>query len=194
MDSQVLIDGGWLLSMGQEESLADLVAIYRRLPAVRLAAVGDNRGDAATQPVTFRSASYQGRTYVYAVNDAPFPVTAAVHLEAAVGCRLQDLAGPRRSGTLRQEADGLQWQVELGPYDVAAAILSDSAANFSRPQVSIPPAAARPWHCTSATWAPGRPRSARRCCRCGCWTTRASNDRPPPPIRCPAGPSPAGPA
>ncbi len=142
MDSQVLIDGGWLLSMGQEESLADLVAIYRRLPAVRLAAVGDNRGDAATQPVTFRSASYQGRTYVYAVNDAPFPVTAAVHLEAAVGCRLQDLAGPRRSGALRQEADGLQWQVELGPYDVAAAILSDSAANFSRPQVSIPPAAA----------------------------------------------------
>ncbi|MGO8691385.1 MAG: family 10 glycosylhydrolase [Thermoguttaceae bacterium] len=141
MDSQVLIDGGWLLSMGQEESLAELVAIYRRLPAVHFAAVGESKVDGGTaQPVTFRSATCQGRTYLYAVNDAPFAVTAAVALEAAPGCRLEALADPRHAGTLGQEADGLRWSVELGPYDLAAAVLSQPAVKLSHPQVSIPPA------------------------------------------------------
>ena len=191
MDSQVLIDGGWLLSMGQEESLADLVAIYRRLPAVRFAAVADNRGDPATQPVTFRFASLQGRTYVYAVNDAPFAVTAAVRVEATPGCQLQGLAGPRQCGTLKPGADGVQWQVELGPYDVAAAILSEPAVTLSRPQVSIPPAVASALALYIRQLGIRAGTLARRC-RCGCWTTQASNGRAPPPIPCPAGPSPGG--
>ena len=94
----------------------------------------------AGQPVTFRSATCQGRTYLYAVNDAPFAVTAAVALEAAPGCRLEALADPRHAGTLGQEADGLRWSVELGPYDLAAAVLSQPAVKLSHPQVSIPPA------------------------------------------------------
>jgi hypothetical protein len=141
MDSQVLIDGGWLLSMGQEEALRDLVAVYRRLPAVRFTAVGDGRGETPAQPVTFRFANFQGRTYVYAVNDAPFAVAAEVQLEAAPECQLEDLAGSRRVGVLNRSGDGLSWRVELGPYDLAAATLSDPAAKLSRPQASIPAAA-----------------------------------------------------
>jgi hypothetical protein len=141
MDSQAIFDGGWLLSMGQEEALTDLVAIYRRLPAVRFAAVGEGAGEGTAQPVTFRSATHQGRTYLYAVNDAPFAVAAGVQLEAASGCRLEPLADPHHGGTLGQDADGLRWSVELGPYDLAAATLSEPGVKLSHPQVSVPPAA-----------------------------------------------------
>ena len=88
----------------------------RRLPAVHFAAVGNEAGEGTAQRVTFRWATYQGRTYLYAVNDAPFAVTAGVQIEAAPGCRLEALAGPRRGGTLGQDAEGLRWSVELGPY------------------------------------------------------------------------------
>jgi hypothetical protein len=142
MDSQVIIDGGWLLSMGQEESLADLVAIYRRLPAVRFNDIEEIKGQPTAQPVTFRWASCRGRTYLYAVNDAPFAVSAAVGVEAAAGCQLDTLAPSRHGGALRQDAGGLHWSVELGPYDLAAATLSDPAARLANPEVSIPPAAA----------------------------------------------------
>ena len=39
MDSQILVDGGWLLPLGQEDALRNVVAAYRRLPPVRFAAV-----------------------------------------------------------------------------------------------------------------------------------------------------------
>ena len=129
MDSQVLIDGGWLLSMGQEESLAELVAIYRRLPPC-ISRQPAARGRSGRPAGTFRSATCQGRTYLYAVNDAPFAVTAAIALEAAPGCRLEALADPRHAGTLGQDADGLRWSVELGPYDLAAAVLSQPAVKL----------------------------------------------------------------
>jgi hypothetical protein len=138
MDSQLLIDGGWLLSMGQEESLHDLVAVYRRLPAVKFATSGDGHGAAASLPVTFRYAACRDGACLYAVNDSPFAVTAQVQVTAAAGCQLQEFPGVRRGGSLRQDADGAHWLVELGPYDIAAAMLSDREAKLFSPQVSVP--------------------------------------------------------
>ena len=138
MDSQLMVDGGWLLSMGQEEALRNLVAAYRRLPAVRFHSAGQSSGEAASQPATFRFATYEGRTYMYAVNDAPFPITARVGIEAAPGCQLQELTGLRHGGSLKQDADGLSWLVELGPHDLVAARLSQPDARLVNPQISLP--------------------------------------------------------
>ena len=38
-----MIDGGWLLSLGEEDSIRGLIAAYRRLPAVRFAAVKESK-------------------------------------------------------------------------------------------------------------------------------------------------------
>ena len=137
MDSQILLDGGWMLTMGQEEAMRDVTAIYRRLPAVRFAAAGDRSDESQSQPVTFRYAACQGRTYMYAVNDAPFAVAAQVQVDAPQGCQLQALAGPRLGGTLQPNGDGFQWQVELGPYELAAAALSEPEARLHHPRASI---------------------------------------------------------
>ena len=91
LDSQVMVDGGWLLPMGQEEAIRDLVAAYRSLPAIRFQPVGNRQASDAAQPVTFRSGTHGGRTYLYAVNDAPFATTARVHVEAGPACRIEEL-------------------------------------------------------------------------------------------------------
>jgi hypothetical protein len=79
---------------------------------------------------------------VYAVNDAPFSVAAQVQVDAPQGCQLQALASPRLGGTLRPDGDGFQWQVELGPYELAAAALSEPEARLHHPRASIAAAVA----------------------------------------------------
>ena len=65
LDSQVMVDGGWLLPMGQEDAVRDLVAAYRSLPAVRFQAVGNRQASDAAQPVTFRTRRTAGeRTFM----------------------------------------------------------------------------------------------------------------------------------
>jgi hypothetical protein len=137
LDSQVMIDGGWLLPMGQEEATRGLVAAYRSLPAIRFQPVGIRQGGEVTQPVTFRSGVRGGRTYLYAVNDAPFATTARIRVEAGPNCRLEELTGARKVEPLRADADaGRYWEVRLEPYDLVAVQLSEPNAQFSAAQAT----------------------------------------------------------
>jgi len=138
LDAQVMIDGGWLLSLGEEDSIRGLIAAYRRLPAVRFAAVKEGNGTGAAQPVTFRTATHSGRTYVYAVNDAPFRATGRVRVDATDKCRLEELSGLRQVAPLRRDGDGLYWNVELEPYDLVAVQLSEANVEISQAEVSLP--------------------------------------------------------
>ena len=38
-----MVDGGWVLPMGEEDSVRDLVAAYRALPAIRFQTVRARR-------------------------------------------------------------------------------------------------------------------------------------------------------
>ena len=141
MDSQVMVDGGWLLPLGQEDSLP------RPGGGVPPAAGGALRRGERTprarrsQPVTFRYATCAGRTYVYAVNDAPFAVTAQVRSRHRPSCRLQELTGLRRIAPLKRENDRRCWTVELEPYDLVAVELSEPGVEALRSRRCRCPAA-----------------------------------------------------
>jgi len=142
LDCQVMVRGGWMLPMGQEEALRQVVAAYRRLPPIRFQRVGESRGPGASQPVTFRFATHRGQTYVYAVNDSPFAVTARARLSAPPGCRLEELTGLRQVAPLKRDTGGAAWLVELRPYDLVAVRLSDPDIAVSQPQVILSPSVA----------------------------------------------------
>ena len=151
LDSQVMLDGGWMLPLGQEDSIRELVAAYRSLPAVHFQRADGGGADAAG-PVTFRYGTSAGHTYAYVVNDAPFPATAWVRLGAPDGCRIEGLpiggtwnmphrmGGRRQVDELKRDAEGTYWKVDLGPYDLVAVRLSDPNVKLYRPRVSLPPA------------------------------------------------------
>jgi hypothetical protein len=140
MDSQVLVDGGWLLPLGQEEAMAGVAATYRRLPAVRFAAVAVEGRPGSSQPVTLRWASLGGRTYLYAVNDAPFAALVRVPLAASPQCTLRELSGLRPLAPLARDADGAAWVINLEPYDLLAVELSEPGVRVGTPQVTVPAA------------------------------------------------------
>jgi len=138
LDSQVMIDGGWLLPLGQEAVLRDLVAVYRRLPRTRFHRVGGEAEGNSSQSVTFRYAQHAGDMYLYAVNDSAIPVTAEVRVVAPADCRLKELTGSRKVAPLEQDALGRYWRVKLQPYDLVAVRLSDPGVTLSRPTVRFP--------------------------------------------------------
>lgn len=126
-----------MLLMGQEESIRDLVTAYRLLPPVHLHRVRDHRGADSSQPVTFRYGSHAGRTYLYAVNDAPFRATARVRVDAPAGIRIRELTGTRQVSPLGRDARGTYWMVELQPYDLVAVEMPAPNIEVSDPQVSL---------------------------------------------------------
>jgi hypothetical protein len=136
LDAQSIFDGGWLLPMGQEDSIRELVAAFRALPAVKFQPVVDPQN--ASQPTVFRAAVHAGRTYLYAVNDTPFRVTAKLRITASPNCRFEELTGLRKIAPPKQETGGMIWEVQLDPYDLVAVQLNDAAAQFARPQTAWP--------------------------------------------------------
>lgn len=139
LDAQVMVDGGWLLPIGQEESIRDLMAAYRALPSSHFQTIGNSEGTDVSQPVTFRTCTHGGRTYLYAVNDAPFRTTGWIHVDASRECRLEELSGMRKVPPLRPDAEkGLCWEVPLEPYDMVAVQLSEPSVQFSKPRAVWP--------------------------------------------------------
>jgi len=154
-DPEVIFDGGRLLPMGQEDALGDLVAIYRRLPAIAMrrlevAARGpsiqpagtqsppDPASGPGTQPVTIRYGADSGKTYIYAVNDSPVPVSLGVQVVAGPEIRLEPLVDGKPAGELVHSNGKTVWRVELAPYGLVAARLPATGVTFSSPEVSLP--------------------------------------------------------
>ncbi len=111
LDPEAMFDGGWLLPLGQEDSLTDLVAAYRRLPAAKFETYTET-----TSPITIRTLSNFNSTYAYLVNDSDWPVTAKLQLDVSPSCRVEELSGRRPVPAVI----GSTWTVPLQPYDLVA--------------------------------------------------------------------------
>lgn len=127
LDSQVMFDGGWLLPLGQEPSLVDLVAAYRQLPPQRFETVPDS-----IEPLTVRTLRTGGQTFAYLVNDSPWPIRAIVGLDGAAGIRPTELGGQHA-----MDIKGLSWIVDLAPYDLAVVHFNSEEVRLSAPQVAF---------------------------------------------------------
>jgi hypothetical protein len=153
LDSHAIFDGGWTIPMGQEDSLRELVAVYRQLPAIRFERVqprsgqgpaegdsghGDRAFRSVTDAVIVRHATRDDRTYAYLVNDTPFATTARVRVDLPDGCRMEPLGGSRPIGPLRRDADGAYWEAELAPYDLVAAWFSAPNVPIHSPEATCP--------------------------------------------------------
>ena len=111
LDSSWLIDGGWMLTLGEEEALRPLRLAFRRLP---LGEYQDVPGE--TQGITCRWLRRGDGTYLYWLNPTPWPCQASLAVRGGEDSTLTELSGLRDSAKI---AAG-QLTVELAPYDLLA--------------------------------------------------------------------------
>jgi uncharacterized lipoprotein YddW (UPF0748 family) len=136
-DIRTLLEGGWMLPLGQEDSVQPLLDVYRRLPNVPFDDVAPTMG-AAAQPVVVRQALHAGRAWVYAVNDSPWPTTVELELEAPANCTLTRLSDGEQT-PLEQRGGRTWWKVELAPYEVTAGVLSSPDVKVVDYLATLPP-------------------------------------------------------
>lgn len=120
-DAATVFDGGWLLPMGQEDALRDLASVYVALPRVRFEDVKPEDVEDSVDLITVRQAVYEGKTYVYAVNDTGLRVKGRIAVRAPAKSQIAELTGRRVIEPIRSEGDQRYWSFDLEPYDVIAA-------------------------------------------------------------------------
>lgn len=133
LDAQAIFEGGWLLPLGQEESLAGLVALYRRLPAVKF-----ENFTGETQPVTIRTAVHKGAAFVYLVNDSPWPVDVDTGWQLPEGCQRESLGAARELEPLTKRGKTSAWRIALQPYEVVGARFDAPTAKLLEARVTLP--------------------------------------------------------
>lgn len=132
LDAKEMFDGGWLLPLGQEDGLKDILSVYRLLPGDRFETVPGE-----FQPVTIRTLSRDRQTTMYLVNDSPWDVSISLHLDLPPDAKMEKLGESRGVGPLGRTAGDTTWKITLRPYDLVAARFSAPAVRVRNPEVSI---------------------------------------------------------
>ena len=138
MDSLELFSGGWLGALGQHQALADIVGAYRRLPARRFQTIPSKSSNIQTAPIVVRQLRHNGKTYIYAVNDTPWPVNATLEIEAPVGATLEIFGNRQTPSPIPHRAgDSRSWSMALQPWDLIAAAVDTPNANVTDWQAQV---------------------------------------------------------
>jgi glycosyl hydrolase family 10 len=132
LDAQAMFDGGWLLPLGQEDELRDLIDVYRQLPPLTFETIAG-----ASQPVTVRTCVSDNHTYFYVVNDSPWSATLKLAVSGAEGSTPERLGNGSSLPEPAVETDGISWTVELAPYEIVAGTFPSGAVQLSNPQVKL---------------------------------------------------------
>jgi hypothetical protein len=134
LDATTMIDGGWLLPLGQEAALAPLAKVYRRLPAEPFETAP--RGDRSLD-IVVRTLVKGDKTYFYAVNPSPWPVMAQIVFAGPASFRLTPYCDERQMKLQPAEA-GPAWTVEMEPFDLVGGELSSGSAKVVSWSVTPP--------------------------------------------------------
>jgi hypothetical protein len=132
LDARAMFDGGRLLPIGQEHEMGPLVAAFRGLPDLPFETVA---GD--SQPVTVRSLSHSGRTYVYFANDSPWKVKLRVTVEKPAECTVLSFYPGRPAPAPSGDGYTQTWTVPLEGYDLLAMHFSAAGVKLSSPQAEL---------------------------------------------------------
>jgi hypothetical protein len=125
-DPSVLLDGGELLPLGQEDRLRRVRSILRRLP------VAAEASEYARQPVVVRTYAEPSHTTLLIINACPWNTEAEVILELDQAVTLEPLQAPPSEGQQPPAAAptlaaGKQpWRLSLEPYAIEAVRIASS--------------------------------------------------------------------
>lgn len=81
-DSRMLVDGGSMISMGEEDALADPMSVYAQLPDASFVDVVPSQYPATiTLPLAVRQFQNQQAHYFYVANASPWPMSVTLQVE-----------------------------------------------------------------------------------------------------------------
>jgi len=135
-DVQCLLDGGWMLAMGQEDTLRPLFDTLRQLPDQPFQTVQPQASGLPSQPLVVRTLAVGNATYIYAVNDSPWPLSAELDIQTPGSCTLTPL-GNRALQAPQWLGTQMTWDVDFEPYDLVGAVINNGQVRVDTWRVTI---------------------------------------------------------
>ena len=111
-DVHTLLDGGQMLSLGQEDAVRELLQVLSAIPAEPFENVPPVADDSRTQPVTLRRWSDATGTWFYLVNDSPWPVFVDIDLTSPAALTLTTLGPSSRQIRLTPTSGSVHWKAK----------------------------------------------------------------------------------
>lgn len=140
-DTRLLIEGGWMTPLGQEDALASLLKVFRRLPDEPFQTAQPKNGIGSQQPAVVRTLSRRGKTYFYVTNDSPWPVTVEIDWQSAGKITIEPYSALREINTATN-GTRTTWTVKLEPYDLMGGEIANAEATVETWRTTLPAAAA----------------------------------------------------
>lgn len=136
-DDRLIFDGGSTVSMGQEADLNDFFAVFRQLPDRPFETL---QLDGAA-PLVIRTTSSQMETYLYAVNNSPWPTRATMRWQVPRGCVVNALGPTTVEASEQGEHTTVEMTVE--PFGLVAFKFSSPHVKALACQSQLPSAVAK---------------------------------------------------
>ena len=134
-DPDVLVDGGELLPLGEEESLRELRSAFARLP------LGAETSEVTKQPIVVRSYSEANQGTFVAMNLSPWHCDAQVTLDIPQAAKLEPLTVTNEDTAatkpLELSAGRQSWPVSLQPYEMRAVRIAVPGAKIVDVQADV---------------------------------------------------------
>jgi hypothetical protein len=108
------------------------------LPARRFQTIPSTGSDIQTPPIVVRQLHDNGQTFLYVVNDTPWPVDATLEIEAPATAGLEVFGGrPTPPPVAQGRGSERSWSMKLEPWDLVAAALDTPDANITAWQADV---------------------------------------------------------
>jgi hypothetical protein len=134
-DPALLIDGGELLPMGQEDVLGPVRAVVRQLP------IDAEVAELSQQPVVVRQYAEANGVTILVVNASPWQTQAEIALDISEAATMMTLGDDASGATLtspRSLASGRQaWSLSLEPYAIQAVRIDTAAVKVVAVQAQL---------------------------------------------------------
>ncbi len=129
-----IIDGGWMLLLGQEEPLRPWLSAFQALPDRGFQTLAGSG-----QPLVVRWNSQEDSSFVYVINPTPWSLRARLRFTAPPRCRVWRL--PERTPLTVQSRPDAQQELplELPPYGLQALQFSAPGVVVRRAEVAMDP-------------------------------------------------------
>ncbi|MBQ1456126.1 MAG: hypothetical protein IIZ25_09805 [Thermoguttaceae bacterium] len=141
-DTLRFAEGGRMLPLGGEDSLAEWIDVWRELPnrpfQTYCTETGADGGQESLQPVVVRTLSTEQGRWIYLLNDAPYHCGVHLSVSAEAGTPYETFVGGRAAAEAESSGGRISWQLSLRPYDLVAMRITDPDCVIAEVQVNRP--------------------------------------------------------
>ena len=134
-DTRVIFEGGWMLPLGQEESVNRFLSVFQHLPDEPFEDVVLESQQ--IQPLRVRRLVKNSETYFYVINESPWQIGATLSFRSRRTVQFEAL-GRARVEAIKQEGDQINWNLMLSPFDIVA-VKADAVLTVEDAAVTLPP-------------------------------------------------------